>query len=129
MIEIVLMSLAGGLGAACRMIVDGALRRALQRAGRDDGLPWATIAINVSGSLLLGCLAGWSTTLESHIWLSMIGGTGFCGGFTTFSTQAYESVQLLRAGRLGAAAANTALTLVVCVAAAALGLFLTGSWL
>lgn len=125
MIEILLIGLAGGLGAACRMVVDGALRRALQRAGRDGGLPWATIAINVSGSLLLGCLAGWSTTMTSHIWLSLVGGLGFCGGFTTFSTHAYESVQLLRAGRFGAAAANAAITLVLCVAAAALGLFLT----
>lgn len=127
MIGIVLMALAGGLGAACRMVTDGALRRRLLRAGRDGGLPWATITINVSGSLLLGCLAGWSTTPASHLWLSMVGGMGFCGGFTTFSTQAYESVQLLRAGRVGAAVANAALTLVLCVAAAALGLFLTGS--
>ncbi len=50
---IVLIGLAGGLGAATRFVVDGEIRRRFSTT-----FPWATVTINVSGSLLLGLLAG-----------------------------------------------------------------------
>ena len=46
--SVLLLALAGGLGAVVRFVVDGEVRRR-----RPSGLPWATVLVNVSGSLLL----------------------------------------------------------------------------
>lgn len=113
-----LVAVAGSCGAVARFTLDGALRARLGSA-----FPWATIVINVTGSLLLGLLAGLVAGGGPPALLTVVG-VGFCGGYTTFSTASVESVTLLRAGRPVAAAGNAALSLVVCGAAAALGLAL-----
>lgn len=115
---LVAVAVAGSCGAVARFTLDGALRARLGSA-----FPWATIVINVTGSLLLGLLAGLVAGGGPPALLTVVG-VGFCGGYTTFSTASVESVTLLRAGRPVAAAGNAALSLVVCVAAAALGLAL-----
>lgn len=66
---------------------------------RLGSFPWSTMIINVSGSLLLGfitryALATPSLSVEMRVLLT----TGFCGGFTTFSTYSYETVTLLENG-------------------------------
>src|SRR5882757_6609493 len=69
--------------------------------------PWGTFLINVSGSVLLGFLAalflGHPDPARRNWYLLL--GTGFCGGFTTFSTFSLESYELSRDGNLGAALA------------------------
>ena len=113
-----LLALAGGVGAAVRFLVDGLIRARLKTA-----FPWATTIINVSGSLLLGLLTG--LTLEHLVStdLSVVIGTGFLGGYTTFSTASYETVQLIKQGRHGASFISGVLMLVFSVAAAAIGLW------
>lgn len=115
------VALAGGAGAVARFVVDGAWR-----ARRPDAdLPWGTIVVNVSGSLLLGVVTGLVIFAEQPSTWRTVVGTGFCGGYTTFSTTSVETVRLLQRGKLAAAAANAVGTLVLCVAAAAAGLLLT----
>lgn len=116
---IVLIALAGGLGAATRFVVDGEIRRRFSTA-----FPWATGTINVSGSLLLGLLAGVALFHGAPDDLRLIAGVGFCGGYTTFSTATLETVQLAQQGRLGHALANALLPLAVSVLAAGAGLAL-----
>ncbi|WP_151735965.1 fluoride efflux transporter CrcB [Paenibacillus tengchongensis] len=72
--------------------------------GRKAGkrFPWGTLLINLAGSLLLGILAGSRGRLPEAVYL--FGGTGFCGGFTTFSTFGYETMQLLERKRTAGAA-------------------------
>ncbi len=111
-----LVAVFGGIGAAARFVVDGVLR-----AARAHVLPVATMTINVSGSLLIGLLAG------AHLWHGLpvtwqtVAASGFCGGYTTFSTAMVETVRLLQDGEYRRAAVNVGGTLVLAVGAAALG--------
>ncbi|OYX41351.1 hypothetical protein B7Y94_05270 [Candidatus Saccharibacteria bacterium 32-49-12] len=89
-----LISLAGGLGAVSRFIADGLLRTVVGRV-----FPWSTIIINVSGSLLLGVILGVALH-HSGTDTKLIWGTGFCGGYTTFSTASYEAVRLIEERRI-----------------------------
>ena len=114
-----LLALGGGVGAGVRFWVDGLIRSRLKTA-----YPWATTIINVSGSLVLGFLTGLTTVHLVSGDLSLILGTGFLGGYTTFSTASYETVQLLKQNRLGFAFASAVGMVVACVAAAGLGLWL-----
>lgn len=107
-----LLALAGGLGAASRLVVDGMVRHHVR-----PGFPWATVLINVSGSFLLGLLIGAGAGDRWHDVL----GTGFLGGYTTFSTASLETAGLLLDRRPLAAAANGLGVLVACVAAASGG--------
>jgi fluoride exporter len=115
---VVLTLLSGALGALARFGADAVVKQ--RWSGR---FPLGTFAINVSGSLLLGLLAG--LVLFRHQpaeWQTVIG-TGFCGGYTTFSTASFETVRLIqqRAHRL--AALNLLGSLVGSVVACAVGLW------
>lgn len=119
----VLLALAGGAGAVCRFALDGVIRARLAGAA-----PWGTITINLSGSLALGILAGLAAArLLPGDWLLVIG-SGFLGGYTTFSTASVETVRLLQERRFGAGAAVGLGTLVAAVALAGLGLWLGSRW-
>ncbi|MET4621554.1 CrcB protein [Arthrobacter sp. 2762] len=115
---IVLLALAGGLGAAVRFMMDGLIRARVRTA-----LPWATIFINVSGSLLLGFLAGLVMEGQAPESLQLILGTGFLGGYTTFSTASLETIRLVQSGRMGLALVNGLGSMAVGVGAAAAGVW------
>ena len=114
-----LVAAAGGLGAAARFAVDGATRSRWATA-----FPWSTVMVNVTGSLLLGVLTGLLVTDGAPGLARTVLGTGFCGGYTTFSTASFENVRLLQLRRYAAAAGNAVGSLVLTVAAGGLGLWL-----
>lgn len=114
----ILVALAGGLGASLRLVTDGMIR---SLAG--DRLPWGTFVINVAGSAALGAMLGLSPGSRT----ATILGTGLLGGFTTFSTASFEAAALALEQRRVAAAGYAFGTLVASVAAAALGYFLAAS--
>jgi CrcB protein len=115
----VLTLLAGATGAVTRFVLDSSIKQRWR-----SPLPWATVLINVSGSLLLGLLVG-LVTFGGHpaVWQTVVG-TGFCGGYTTFSTASFETVRLIQQGRRGSALLNAVGSLVLSVAAGGLGLAL-----
>nr|WP_279672190.1 CrcB family protein [Flexivirga meconopsidis] len=113
---LVLTFLAGAVGAVARFVADAELRRRLLPNG-----PWATVVINVSGSLVLGALAAWAHRSASGESALAILGTGFCGGYTTFSTASYETMRLIEQRRYTVAALSGAGGLVLAVAASLLG--------
>jgi CrcB protein len=119
MIITLLVSMAGGLGAVARLVLDGLIRgrHALE-------YPVGTTLINVSGSFLLGLLGGLALRHGLPISWHLVLGTGFLGGYTTFSTASVETVRLLQDRRFAAAIANGLGQIVVASAAAALGLTL-----
>ncbi|PZQ88261.1 MAG: fluoride efflux transporter CrcB [Leifsonia xyli] len=113
------VAVAGGVGAVARFVLDGAIR---SRFGAR--MPWGTLAINLSGSFLLGFvvgLAGAGALAGEWRWAL---GTGFLGGYTTFSTASFETVRMLQERRYGAGLVNGLAQLVVTTALAGLGLWL-----
>lgn len=117
MIILLLVSLAGGLGAMTRFVLDTLIRRRM--SGR---FPIGTMIINVTGSFLLGLVTGLVLSLAVSDLLPLILGTGFLGGYTTFSTASFETVRLVQQRRYGAAALNGLGTLAGTLMAAALGM-------
>lgn len=113
------LALAGGFGAVARFVVDGAAR---ERWGGD---PYGVLAVNVSGSLLLGLVAGLVLFAGAPGELRLVMGTGFCGGYTTFSTTSVDTVRLAAQGRVAAALANAIGTLVLTLLAGGAGLLLS----
>ncbi|GAB99219.1 MULTISPECIES: fluoride efflux transporter FluC [Gordonia] len=108
---------AGALGAVTRFVVDGAVKWKWPTI-----TPWGTFVINVSGSALLGVLAGLVLFHGAPHELQAIIGTGFCGGYTTFSTASFEVVRLAENKQRLVAGAYAVLTLLVSAAACAAGL-------
>ncbi len=117
---------AGALGAVVRFVVDGAVKWKWPSI-----TPWGgTFVINVTGSALLGVLAGLVIFQGGapHE-LQAVVGTGFCGGYTTFSTASFEVVRLAENRQRLVAAGYAGITLTVSVAACAVGLALVGGGL
>jgi CrcB protein len=113
------VSLAGAAGAVSRFALDGVVRRRIR-----SEFPWSTFLINASGSLLLGVVTGLILFRHDPSALKMVVGTGFCGGYTTFSTASFESVRLVQRRLYGQAIGSALGTLVVTMGAAAVGLVL-----
>lgn len=114
----VLLAVAGGVGAACRLLIDG-----LIRPRWTSTYPLATTIINVTGSLLLGLTTGLVIGGVLPEQWHLIVGAGFLGGYTTFSTASFETVRLLQERRFLSSALNGLGMLIVSVAAAGLGLW------
>ncbi len=105
----------GAVGSALRYLVWRAV-------GTSGGFPWATLFVNVTGSFVLGFLAG--------MYAGRIGPTmrlavffGFLGGYTTFSTFTNETVVFARTGSGAIAFANVAVSVVVGLTAAFIGIW------
>ncbi len=110
-----IIGVCGGLGALARFLVDTGVRN-----WWPVRFPVATLAINVTGSALLGfvlaCVDGGA---PNGVGAAI--GTGFCGGYTTFSTAMVETATLIRDRRVVAGSATLLGQPIVCVLAAAGG--------
>lgn len=115
-----LLALAGGAGAGLRFVLDGLMRARVRTA-----LPVGTMLINISGSFLLGLLTGLIAGHYTSSGVGLILGTGFLGGYTTFSTASFETVRLIQSRRTWFAVVNVLVTVVACVLAAMAGFALT----
>jgi fluoride exporter len=105
----------GGCGAVARLVVDGAVGA---RLGRD--FPFGTLVVNLTGALVLGLLAGLTLSDDD----ALLAGTAAVGSYTTFSTWLFETQRLGEERQHVSAVLNVAVSLVLGVAAAALGRYL-----
>ncbi len=113
---IALVLLGGALGAPLRYVTD-----LLVQARHDSVFPWGTFIVNVVGSLVLGGAAAAATLHGAPSWTLTLVGTGFCGALTTFSTFGFETVRLVEEGSWLEAGTNAVASLLVGLAACALG--------
>lgn len=112
---LVLMALAGGVGAAARYGVDVRLS-----SPTESRLPHATLAVNLTGSLVIGLLVGAAAGPD----ILTVFGTGLLGGYTTFSSASVEVARRALAGRRIDGLLTATAMMVGCVAAASVGVFL-----
>jgi CrcB protein len=106
------VAVLGGVGASARFVIDSRISDRL-----DGDFPFGTLAINLSGALLLGLLTGVALTGESLV----LAGTATLGSYTTFSTWMLETQRLIEDGAVRAAIVNAVLSVLLGVAAAAVG--------
>ncbi len=100
MVSVFWVFVGGGLGSLCRY---GIARLISPIAG---GFPYATLIANVLSCILLGYLVGLSVRGQMAGAYKLFLMTGFCGGFSTFSTFSNESYSLLQSGQYAMAVAN-----------------------
>ncbi|MEJ6792451.1 MAG: fluoride efflux transporter CrcB [Lacinutrix sp.] len=121
--NILLVFIGGGLGSVLRYLLGKFLNNT------ENGIPYGTFAANILGSLLIGIILGLAlknnTLSQNH---TLLLATGFCGGFTTFSTFAYENHVFLKAGDFTSFAMYTIASFVVGFLAVFGGMFLAKSF-
>lgn len=117
----VITALAGGLGGGCRFLVDS-----LVSARSRSSVPLGTLVVNVSACFLLGLVTG--ILPGDAVYMRLILGVGFLGGYSTFSTASVEAARLFIAGRPRAALRHCVVMIFFSLFAAVLGVLL-GSWL
>ena len=116
--QLLLVFLGGGAGSVLRFIISKNLNPL-------TSLPLGTLLVNVLGSLLIGIFLGLAMKQELLSQnTTLLLATGFAGGFTTFSTFAYENAGFLKAGDLWSFAIYTALSVILGIAGVFLGLWM-----
>lgn len=118
----VLVALGGALGAWLRYVVGLAWARSISAASA-AAFPWATLTVNLFGSLAMGLLTGWlaGSGQGSESWRLLLG-VGVLGGFTTFSAFSLDVVSLAQRGAIGTAILYGAISVVGSIAGLVAGL-------
>ena len=126
MIAYLWVALGGALGSVARFALNGVVADKFGPA-----FPWGTLAVNVSGSLLIGIFAGLAVP-EGRLdpparqFTTQFLMIGVCGGYTTFSSFSLQTLNLLREREYLYAGGNILLSVALCMIAVWLG-FLLGS--
>lgn len=92
--QLLLVFLGGGIGSVLRFLIGK------QFTFDSFSFPWATFIVNLLGSFIIGTVFGYMLVkgkLSNELLVFLV--AGFCGGFTTYSAFAYESISLLKAGQ------------------------------
>jgi CrcB protein len=117
LVLVLVVAVAGGLGAALRALV---IHQVSLR--RPDPLPVGTMVVNASGTLVLGFLTGLAFYHGFGPHDLDVGGVGLCGGYTTWSTASWESIHLVREGHRSESVLYTFGGLALCLGASAVGI-------
>lgn len=116
--QVFLVFIGGGFGSVFRYLIGKYLN------SESSGIPFGTFLANVLGSLFIGIILGLAAKNESLTQSqTLLLATGFCGGFTTFSTFAYENHEFLKNGDFFHLGLYTVLSFVVAILAVFLGMY------
>lgn len=118
--NVLLIFIGGGIGSVCRYLIG----KWVSSLSPIQGFPLGTFAANIIGCLAIGLVLGWlaKNTQTDKAW-SLLLATGFCGGFTTFSSFSYENIILLQKGETITALTYIGLSLLLGFAACGLGFY------
>ena len=116
--NILLVAVGGAVGSVCRYLLSSM---------NAASWPWGTFVVNILGSLIIGLLVGLISKGVFSPEMKLLLVTGFCGGFTTFSTFANESFGMMKAGDVLMTAIYIGASIVVGILAVWGGLALSGS--
>lgn len=111
--NVLMVALGGALGAVCRY--------GISRLPFEAEFPIATFITNLVGAFVIGFIVGVSEKNNVSERLVLFVKTGFCGGFTTFSTFSLETMTLLSDGKYLTGGAYISLSLILCIVGVALG--------
>jgi CrcB protein len=116
--QLILVFVGGGFGSVLRFIIAKWLNNS------ENIIPYGTFATNIIGSLLIGIILGLAAKNETLTQSqTLLLATGFCGGFTTFSTFAYENHVFLKSGDFASFAMYTIASFVIGFLAVFLGMY------
>ena len=115
MITYLWIGLGSALGGMARYWMSGVIARTV-----GETFPWGTLVVNVVGSFIIGFVAI-LTAHDGRVFLSSTTRlalmTGFCGGYTTFSSFSLQTLNLLNDGEYVYAGANIVISVVICLVA------------
>ena len=111
--QVFMVALGGGIGAALRYLTSEWIS--------NEGFPYATLAVNLVGSFLMGTLAIALAEQVISKDLALLFGTGLLGGLTTMSAFSVETIRLIEEQQTGIAASYVGLTIVLCPLLAFIG--------
>ncbi len=119
MMSYILVGLGGAVGSMGRFWASGVMAHHF-----GEKFPWGTLIVNVSGSFIIGAFA--TMTGPDGRWLAspslrQFFMLGICGGYTTFSSFSLQTLNLARDGEWLPAAANTLLSVALCLVGVWLG--------
>jgi len=114
--SLIAVFIGGGLGSICRY----GIARTLQPL--ELIFPWATFIANAVSCIILGGLIGWFMKHAASDSIKLLWLTGFCGGFSTFSTFTYETFALFQAGNYFYAFTNIIMSMLLCLVCIWIGL-------
>lgn len=118
MLNVVAVFLGGGFGSLCRY--------GLSLYLPTNTFPWATLATNILACFLLGCLMGYLLKNQLNDQVKLLIGTGFCGGFSTFSTLSKEVLELGQTTLYWTAISYLLASIVLGILAVSVGIFVAG---
>ena len=118
--QLIIVFVGCGLGSLARYVVTKIF------AGRLANFPYSTLTSNVLSCLIMGLFLGYflqKSTMNDNLKLFVI--TGFCGGFSTYSTYTLETINLYKDNQVGLAILNILINFILCVAGILGGMYLS----
>ena len=120
MMNCIIVGLGGFIGAVLRYLIG------LLPVGPQNGFPLKTLLINIAGAFVIGLVVAVGARREWNPQLILFLMVGICGGFTTFSSFALETNQLLEQGSVWSAVCYVALSVIGGLAAVCAGIYVVG---
>lgn len=119
--ELLLIFIGGGGGSVIRYLVQMFMHYRITAYI----FPWATFTVNIVGCFLIGLVYGMSAKMNISTETRLLLTTGFCGGFTTFSTFGYDNLELIRQGEWSLFLLYVVLSIILGVSACFAGAYLS----